>query len=150
MPNPVSAARPELLLGRGTHHGYQWEVMANGIGYRCGYVRIPEGHPWHSTGYDDIEAADGGFVDVHGGLTYAAPDTEDGSWWLGFDCAHAGDAPDPLLPGYERLYRGFDDLDFGTVKTTEFVIVECHGLAEQAEEITFRPPSVELRIVPQD
>lgn len=62
----------------------------------CGYVGVPPGHPWHGLGYDYVDA------DAHGGLTYAdacrgpvchvpAPGEPDDVWWLGFDCAHAGD-----------------------------------------------------------
>lgn len=37
-------------------------------------------------------------VAVHGGLTWTGPLPVAGAphgWWLGFDCGHAGDAPDP-------------------------------------------------------
>ena len=65
--------------------------------HRCGYVRVPPGHPYHGKSYDDV--AD---VSVHGGLTFAEgePCTHDDGvgWWFGFDCAHAGDATvDPHL-----------------------------------------------------
>jgi hypothetical protein len=142
MCNPVTTSNPDALLAKGAHAGFEWEVTANGIGYRCGYVRLPQGHPWHGKDYDD-EALWG--VRVHGGLTFAAPDThcgkggEDGGYWLGFDCAHAGDAPDGSLRGQDSrevadLYGMFDGSfsRFGTVKTTEYVAAECRRLAEQA------------------
>ncbi len=64
-------------------------------GWGCGYIGIPKGHPWYGKEYADIEA------DVHGRLTYASFDnpsakpksTQDGLWWIGFDCAHGGDTP---------------------------------------------------------
>jgi hypothetical protein len=126
--NPITTAHPEVLLMKGVHDGYQWEVVHNRIAYRCGYVRIPAGHPWHGKGYDDVPA------DVHGGLTFAEADTdcgkggEDNAWWLGFDCAHAGDAPDWELPGYrqEMFFPG------GTIKDTAYVEAECKLLIEQA------------------
>lgn len=96
MCNPITVARPEDLIAKGLHDGYQWEIIHNGTGYRCGYVRIPKGHPWH--GESDIDAY------VHGGVTFAEADTkcdkggEDNAWWLGFDCAHCDDLPDPSLP----------------------------------------------------
>lgn len=135
MCNPVTTKRPDALLAKGVHLGFEWEVTSNRIGYRCGYVRIPAGHPWHGLGYDDVDA------EVHGGLTFAEPDTEcgkggdDNAWWLGFDCAHYDDAPDPELPGYEG-YENFLGMlgSFGTVKTTGYVTAECQRLAEQAAE----------------
>ena len=135
MCNPVTTAHPEVLLVKGVTSGYEWEVTSNRMAYRCGYVRIPPGHPWHGQGYDDVRAADGEWIEVHGGLTFAKPDTdcgkdgEDNAWWLGFDCAHAGDAPDPDLPGYrhEMAFPG------DTVKTTDYVMAECRNLIAQAE-----------------
>lgn len=58
--------------------------------HRCGYVRIPPGHSWHGKGCEEIDA------NVHGGLTFAEIEPcehADGiGFWIGFDCAHAGDA----------------------------------------------------------
>jgi hypothetical protein len=128
MCNPVSTAHPELLLAKGVHEGFEWEVTNNRMAYRCGYVRVPAGHPWHGKDYDGVDA------DVHGGLTFAEADVncgkggEDDAWWLGFDCGHCGDAPDPSLAGYSA------SMEFGgdTIKTTEYVIAECRRLAAQA------------------
>jgi hypothetical protein len=90
MCNPVTTSNPDALLAKGAHAGFEWEVTANGIGYRCGYVRLPQGHPWHGKDYDD-EALWG--VRVHGGLTFAAPDTHCGKGGEddapgGFNCIH--------------------------------------------------------------
>jgi hypothetical protein len=129
MCNPVTTLNPGLLLAKGVHEGFEWEVTANRIGYRCGYVRVPAGHPWHGRDYDDIGA------DVHGGLTFAQPDTdcgtggEDNAWWVGFDCAHYMDAPDPALPGYDARIAGILG---GTIRTTSYVAAECRRLAGQA------------------
>jgi integrase len=87
--------------------GYACLVKRNRFGALCGYVGVPQGHPWHGKGYDDVEA------DVHGGLTYAAPCQEgpegetichvpgpgepEPLWWLGFDCNHAWD----VAPGMD-------------------------------------------------
>lgn len=146
MCNPVTTSHPDALLVKGEHGGLEWEVTSNGIGYRCGYVRVPAGHPWHGKGYDDIEP----YPDVHGGLTFAEPDTdcgkggEDNAWWLGFDCAHMGDARDPRIMTGEQIaheiamerrfplsHRSTD-----TIKTTEYVADECRRLADQAIEAT--------------
>lgn len=127
MCNPITTASPDVLLIKGVHLGFEWEVTSNRMGFRCGYVRVPAGHPWHGKAYDDIDA------DVHGGLTFAHPDTdcgkggEDNAWWLGFDCGHYMDAPDPELPGYNPIMN-----NGGTIKTTPYVVGECRSLAEQA------------------
>lgn len=77
----------------GSHAGFDYCVMVMPMGHRCGYVLIPEGHPWHGKGYDDID------VEVHGGLTFCSNVDDTERWpktgfWIGFDCAHYLDAPD--------------------------------------------------------
>lgn len=132
MCNPITTHNPDKLLDKGVHEGFEWEVTANGHGYRCGYVRVPAGHPWHGKHYNDIDA------DVHGGLTFAEPDEhcgkggEDDAWWLGFDCAHPFDAPDPELPGYDAHVASMLAQDYGSIKSTVYVAAECRQLAEQA------------------
>jgi hypothetical protein len=142
MCNPVTTRNPRALLEKGIHEGFEWEVTSNGIGYRCGYVRIPGGHPWHGKHYDNVEP----YPDVHGGLTFAQPDTdcgtggEDNAWWLGFDCAHAGDAADDAcMDGYPdggKRVREIEDMypiRGDTIKTTSYAVSECQRLADQAK-----------------
>jgi hypothetical protein len=153
MCNPVTTAHPELLLSKGTHAGFEWEVTNNGIGYRCGYVRVPPGHPWHGQDYERPD------VEVHGGLTFAEPDTDcgqsgaDNAWWLGFDCAHAGDAIDLSLPWREGRAPSIssypDFARYGEIRTTGYVETECRRLAEQAAVAKPLPP-YELYAQPDD
>lgn len=141
MCNPLSTLYPEALLARGTHRGYEWEIIHNDFGQRCGYVRIPAGHPWHGKGYEE-EDDYGEFAIVHGGITFAEPDVDcgrggaDDAWWLGFDCGHYYDAPDPALPGSERLLRDGGDAYFlavgAVVRTDEYVQAECERLIDEA------------------
>jgi hypothetical protein len=126
----IAIARPDDVLGQGIHLGFEWMIVHNRIGYRCGYVRLPINHPWHGRDYDDVPA------DVHGGLTFAAADVpcpkggEDNAWWIGFDCAHCDDAPDPALPHLAgRLWSPPD----AVVRTQEYVQAECERLCEQAQ-----------------
>jgi hypothetical protein len=84
------------------HAGYACLVTRHPRhGHLCGCVGVDASHPYFGKGYDDcaVEKA-------HGGLTYAErcngsichvpePGMPDEVWWLGFDCAHAGD----LSPG---------------------------------------------------
>lgn len=68
MGNPITTRNPDCLLAKGTHAGFEYEVVNNGNGFRCGYIRLPPSHPWHGVSYDSIDA------EVHGGLSFAAPD----------------------------------------------------------------------------
>lgn len=138
MGNPVTAAFPGRLLAMGVHLGFRWEVAANNLGYRCGYVAVTSGHPWFGQDYDDVEPR----PRVHGGLTYARPGTVPGEWWLGFDCAHAGDAPDPELPGYPSWLQ-VEGQDYGVLRTTGYVVDECLALIRQA---AVAPPGLPLRV----
>lgn len=116
--------RPESVLAKGNHLGFEWRVCENGNGHRCGYVEIPKGHPFYGKGYDESD------LYVHGGITYADRGVGTNSWWLGFDCAHSGDAQDPSLPGYAPSRFPA----YGVIRTTEYVQEECEGLCRQASE----------------
>ena len=132
----IAVHHPDYVLARGIHAGHEWAVVHNGNGYRCGYVIVPVGHPWHGKDWADLDP------DVHGGLTFADADSpcgrdgaEDG-WWIGFDCAHCGDALDPLLMTdsqkglAETLNYYFDS--WGAIRSQEYVEAECRSLCEQA------------------
>ncbi len=127
---PILVRKPEYLLGKGTHRGYDWVVIHNGMGFRNGYIRVPVGHPWHGRSYDDIDC------NAHGGLTYSRADVPTNKveldaqyWWIGFDCAHAWDLQDPSLPGISTFMPAFGD---GEIRTQEYVEQECRNLCEQA------------------
>jgi len=77
----------------------------------CGYVEIPENHPWYKVDYDELEDK----VDVHCGLTYSGDLKREDKWYLGFDCWHDGDHPEE-----ENL---------------EYVLKELEKLVEQVAEI---------------
>lgn len=71
----------------GTHRGFRYKVMLNDLGFRCGYVCLPYGHPWYEKDYADIR------VQVHGGLTFSGYSSVLGyGFWIGFDCMHGCDA----------------------------------------------------------
>lgn len=103
-------------LEHGTEVGIDWAtVRAPLYGAVNGYVRIPEGHPWHGLGYDDID------VEVHGGLTYA----NDG--WVGFDTLHGGDC----WPGSPRYHR---EDEWAHHWTEAEVVEETRALARRVAE----------------
>lgn len=126
----IAIDRPDDVLSKGEHLGFEWMTVHNRMGYRCGYVRLPLGHPWHGKDWNEV------CPDVHGGITFAEHDVPcdapgpDTDWWVGFDCAHGGDAPDPKLPGFQpRVASLYTD---STVKTQQYVEAECIKLCEQA------------------
>jgi len=70
-------------------------------------------------------------VDVHGGLTFASDSIKDtpeqGLWWFGFDCSHAGD----ISPNYD-----FGPFPGDVYRIAEYVKKECESLADQLTAIT--------------
>jgi hypothetical protein len=59
-------------------------------GYLCGYVCIPQQHPYFKNDISDMD------VRCHGGITFKKP-----FMWIGFDCAHSGD----YVPSIEKFRR---------------------------------------------
>lgn len=126
----------------------QWEdeatgmaclIVRNGMGALCGYVGVPSDHPWY--GKDDVEQADGSWVDVHGGLTFSGPcqaggkvchivepGGDDDVWWQGFDCAHSMDLTPSSL---KHNWYGLGDMG-GTYRDIAYVTAQVEGLARQA------------------
>ncbi len=127
---PIAVDRPDCVLGKGEHLGHEWMVVHNGMGYRCGYVKVEPGHPWHGKDYNSLDD-----VEVHGGLTFADADKPcdkggpDNGWWLGFDCCHYLDMPDTALPSEHGMMRFQSE---GVVRSQEYVEAECRSLCEQA------------------
>lgn len=136
----IAVKCPELVLGEGHHLGYEWNIVVGPLAHRCGYVRVPKGHPWHGKDYYSIEAS------VHGGLTFAEADMPcgkggaDDGYWVGFDCAHCGDRADPALVHLTKykdmpasLMKPFIE-GFGgdEVRSQEYVQEQCLSLIEQA------------------
>lgn len=89
----IELKSPERILNKGVHLGYKWIVSHNNRQHRCGYVRIPKGHPFYG-----IATCDTYDITVHGGITFSESDEDKFWWWIGFDCNHYSDAPDPDLP----------------------------------------------------
>lgn len=137
----IAIDRPHDVLETGEHLGFKYHITNNGSGYRCGYVRVPEGHPWFGKGGMDLNCQ------VHGGITFGKQDIKcseaDGKdWWVGFDCAHAGDLPDPNLPGYDPGRFNLGEMltmlmervsSVNTVRTQEYTRDEVFRLCEQAK-----------------
>ena len=141
----IAMQRPQHVLTPEINHlGFDYQITKTARGYRCGYVKVKPGHPWFGKQYD-FDLTD---VDVHGRVTFtefgtACPTHEaEEEWWIGFDCAHGGDAPDPELS--ERSVDsvldnpllsifGLSDIgDNGHVWSQAEVIEECKSVCEQA------------------
>ena len=108
------------------HEGLPCLILRGQFGALCGYVAVPPSHPCHGLGYDEVPAH------AHGGLTYSdacagrichvpREGEPDDAWWLGFDCAHAGD----VVPAF-RIFLG--DQEYRDVA---YVRAEVESLAEQ-------------------
>lgn len=151
--NPGSA----IVEGGGVYRNYEYLVVFNPIGFRCGYVAINKSHPLNSSAksHDDIEDMD---IDMHGGCTYfgrqmTSYDCDD--VWIGFDCAHAGDLWDvdslrekkAIL--HEDEYFAIDTAlrfasnaphvqnlrgEWPTVKNFNYVENECKGIINQLHQ----------------
>jgi hypothetical protein len=140
----VAVHFPDHVLAKGEHLGYEWNVVHNHRAIRCGYVRVPAGHPWHGRSYHELD------VECHGGLTFGELDLpceapgDDDAYWVGFDCGHCWDLPDPALPvapeyAAARAYvermsglRFFDHGPHSRVCSQEYVEAECLSICEQA------------------
>lgn len=125
-------------------HGFHCLITRSDLsGSLCGYVALPEGHPWFEKGYDQIEA------DAHGGVNYVGhcqgkichvppPGEPDHVWWIGFDCGHGGDVQ-PAMDAHMRALVGdrwkpMHEMfgGFGGYRDLAYVRAEVEGLAEQA------------------
>lgn len=143
----IKARHPDRVLEEGAHFGYEWIVTSNGRGFRCGYVKVPLGHPWHGQ-RDESELED---ISVHGGLNFTEPDVAygefsgDDGWWLGFHCAHEFyDLPDPecVSPEHRERFSSMYDADTleilkrlnpkAITRDTGYVKGQCLQLCEQA------------------
>lgn len=135
-------SEPDLIEWRDDATGYPCLIARGPRGSLCGYVGVPEGHPAHGKDCDSVDAP------AHGGLTYSAgcaghichvpqPGEADGVWWLGFDCAHAGDEVPGSLAVRRKVaeelrakYAGFSDyMPRDTYKNIAFVETEVTELA---------------------
>jgi len=114
------------------HCGFPCLILRHSeMKHLCGYVGLPQWHPFYGKRYREIENIMGG-VDVHGGLTFSEIGKEgshwkEGYWWIGFDCAHLGDLVPglpPLLPEVGEVYRNIKYVRKEVEKLAEWMKVE--------------------------
>jgi len=131
-------------------------------GHLCGYVQVPEDHPYFGKDYNDCD------IDVHGGLTYSEKDEYNYLYlthighWIGFDCAHCDDycpsceifkRNDPemikITQDFEELYKqmGIESRLFNkTYKNVSFCIEQCKSMVDQLIKIEKSPSQQILEV----
>lgn len=129
------------------YQNYHCIVKFTPLGHRCGYVGLPKGCLFVGDEPEDIP------VDCHGGITYAKERLHDDgedyiedpnvAWWIGFDCAHYGDAPDYGLVGEyfgddeevlksTALMMMFNRKPEGSeIRSLEYCVQECENMVNQ-------------------
>jgi len=111
------------------HCGFPCLILRHSnMKHLCGYVGLPQWHPFYGKGYEEIESIMGG-MKVHGGLTFSEIGKEgshwkEGYWWIGFDCAHVGD----LVPKLYEIIGKAHPKD--VYRNIEYVKREVKKLAE--------------------
>jgi hypothetical protein len=148
-----------VVEGGGTYKAYEYLIVLNTNGHRCGYVAIPPEHPYSQTPEEDrtfcgkpYKHYDYDSLDIqcHGGLTFMSPShgLKDlltipcNDIWIGFDCGHCDDAID--VEALRKYYgeeafenkKSYIDIMSGlekyqTVKTFKYAEDECQSIIEQ-------------------
>ena len=77
------------------YKGFTYLVLACcNKGYRCGYVQIPEGHPYYEN--REFTKFNVGY-EINWGLTFSGRLKNQSGWWIGFDCHHINNGVDTKL-----------------------------------------------------
>jgi len=123
---------PDKIQWRDDGAGLPCLIVRGPSGALCGYVGVPESHPYFGKDYGqclDLKCDHEDWchqridseIGAHGGITFSGACSEsehgichviegdDKTWWFGFDCAHSGD----LCPPRDR-YAGdwYKDVDY--------------------------------------
>ena len=103
-------------------NGYKAHVIWINDSHYCGYVEVPNTHPCYlAFDYDDLIES----LEVHGGVTYTDSFLQNvesnGTWFIGFDAAHACDKT--------RYWN------HGEFRDLDYMVNECHKLAQQLKKI---------------
>lgn len=105
---------------RFTYRGYDCAIeRVYPMQHLCGYVRIPETSVLYGRDYEDVMVNS---LQVHGEITFAGRRFDDGTWWIGFDCAHIGDR----LPGMPDL-----PINRGEYRDMEYVKQQIESLVDK-------------------
>jgi hypothetical protein len=152
---PMGAGKLVIEDG-GIYKDHEFLITFTYMGHRCGYVVIPPENKLYNKElmYDENYSG----IQVHGGITYCeigysiikkVLGTDSLSeHWIGFDSGHAGDVPD--LESYNKyfgeeneilaehlkaMYKIYDGCDDCSIKTKDFMVIECIKLIDQIIEL---------------
>lgn len=112
--------RGTVIETGGKYKGYDWLVVFQSMGFRCGYVAIPSDHPMNESNKscpDNIE--------VHGGVTFFDENHLSKAFfgnkactdkWIGFDAGHSWDILD-----MKSALKYFPDLSKEEIKHIIFM-----------------------------
>lgn len=122
------------------YKGFPCVILFMPMGYRCGYVGVPNG-----------KAIDVDEIRCHGGITYESNELrgqiDTDIWWIGFDCTHFGDGKDfktakelykydmqalEEIKTYERLDQIMSD---GDIRDLDYCKNECKKIVDQLIEL---------------
>lgn len=130
------------------HAGFPCLIHRGPVGALCGYVGVPEDHPWYYEHYDTVQQTITPTLSMHGGLTYSRvcqggichvplPGEPEEVYWLGFDCSHSEDVTPGLESNFTPEYREKRRKLYGNsvrYRDIAYVQAETNRLAEQAKE----------------
>jgi len=129
----------------GEYRGYSYYTTATFLGHRCGYVAVPESHPFYNL---EDELKD---LDVHGGVSFfensekllhgmnvLAPNEK----WIGFYTMHSVDKIDVNIAKYfpdckkdiEEFSKQMSIIPNTSVKDVNYMVQECQKLIDQLIE----------------
>ena len=95
-----------------------------------GYVQVPKNYAAYGMDIDQL-----GHIAVHRNVSYSGDRLEDGNYWVGFDCSHAGD----LLPAAPRALQ-----KYGEYRTKEYATHQVTRLAWQLHLMGTGEPDLKL------
>lgn len=123
-----------------------WNKDHLSLGHLCGYVTLPDNHPWFGKSMDSDSLCG---VEVHGGITYSRQ--EGIHWKIGFDCAHSVDLvpsvevfkkqyKDPFMEDIKKNFPKFSFL-IARYRNIAYVEEECKGLADNVLAVNNSAPN---------
>lgn len=132
------------------YRGYEYVVVIQKMGHRCGYIAIPQGHFLYGKTAADKRINN---ISCHGGITFVNdghnctyPIDSNDLWWIGFDCMHSFDGRDfEAAKGYyshdlealrevEHWEKVFANHPY-EAKSLRFCVAECESIIDQIEEM---------------
>jgi hypothetical protein len=145
-----------MVERHGTYRDYEWVIIFEQDGHRCGYVGIPEEHPFYEKSEEELPniSCHGGIsITSHGNAGFSSDD-----WLIGFDCAHYPlDAID--LTSISRYFgdKALDDIKCspsmfeyrtkGHAWTADEVEEECKSIINQIIKYMENRPQVDPKIL---